>query len=573
MKTMKRIAVMVMALIMTIAMGVPAFASTAGVNGTITVENASIGATYEAYKLLDLTYSGTNPKNVAYTYTKTGDSDALFALLNDSASPYTLTQIKGNLYNVEVKSGKTGSDVQAYLNTAAALTAIKAVATAKLPAEGATAAGAATASEVKFTNLPEGYYLVTSTVNSGTLVTVNSTIPNAKVIDKNQGPTWGNPTGGNDTPDDPDDPNGPPDTAKASGKSIIEDGKAVQANTAKVGDTIDYQIAVDATAFKGEDLITYYYIKDTLQAQSFELVGTPVVTVYPWSVENGVRKYGAAETANATDVTGDGETFNLQIPFGMKYGPNAKIVVTYQAKVLSTATVGDNSNTNKANFTYATSPFDPENPAFDPKDPSGTDFPPAPDENNRPSFDPKNEVTTYTTTFAAALKKTDAAGNVLEGAKFNFLDKDGKGVKLTGSGGVYTYDPANGNDDLTLEENTDGDIVVRGLEEGTYKFKEIEAPAGYNIKADPVVVVIGTAKDATTGKYTYGTDNCTFGGNAATPDTFAGEQAVGGNFVNTPGTELPSTGGIGTTIFYVLGSILMIGAAVLLLAKKRTRCE
>lgn len=582
MKRVKTILAIVLSLMVTMAFGSVTFASTAGTNGSITVKNASLGATYEAYKIFDLTYSGTtSPKNVAYTYTKSGDSDTLFALLNAADSPYTLTQIKGNLYNVEVKKdadgkAKTGADVQAYLKTPAALTAIKANAAKKTPATGVAADGTANAATVVFSSLPEGYYVITSTVSEGTFVTVDSTIPNVTVIDKNQGPTWGNPTGGNDTPDDPDDPNSPPPAAKTNGKSIIENGKAVQANTAKVGDTIDYQIAVDATAFKGEELITYYYIKDTLQSGSFALVGTPTVTVYPWTIVDGARKYDTAETATYTDVKADGETFDLQIPFGLKYGPNAKIVVNYQAKVLSTATIGDDSNTNKANFTFATDPnFDPdaENPPYDPTkpgDPTNPNFPAPP--TDTPSFDPDNEVTTYTTTFAAALKKTDADGKVLEGAKFNFLDKDGNGIKLSGSSGVYTYDP-NGNADLALEENSDGEIVVKGLEEGTYKFKEIEAPAGYNIKKDPVEVVIGTTKDTTTGKYVYGTDNCSFGGTAATAAEFGGYDAIGGNFVNNPGRELPSTGGLGTTILYILGTILALGAAIVLIARRKIHAE
>ena len=103
------------------------------------------------------------------------------------------------------------------------------------------------------------------------------------------------------------------------------------------------------------------------------------------------------------------------------------------------------------------------------------------------------------------------------------------------------------NTELTTDAN--GKIEIKGLDADTYYLRETQAPAGYNKLANDVEVKI---------EPTESTDGKTL--------TLA---AVTSKINNNAGTELPSTGGIGTTIFYVLGSVLVIGAAVLLVTKKR----
>ena len=96
-----------------------------------------------------------------------------------------------------------------------------------------------------------------------------------------------------------------------------------------------------------------------------------------------------------------------------------------------------------------------------------------------------------------------------------------------------------------------GKFTITGLDSDTYYLEEIVAPAGYNLLKDPITVTVGN-----NGAVSYG--------NSST-----GEVKV----LNNTGTELPSTGGIGTTIFYVLGGVLMAGAFVLLVVRKRMRTE
>lgn len=108
----------------------------------------------------------------------------------------------------------------------------------------------------------------------------------------------------------------------------------------------------------------------------------------------------------------------------------------------------------------------------------------------------------------------------------------------------------------TLISDAEGKIAVEGLDADTYYLEETKAPDGYNKLAGPVKVVISHTV----------TDEGAHMTHTLMQDTTTVEKVA---IENKSGTELPETGGIGTTIFYVLGSILVIGAVVLLIAKKR----
>ena len=101
-------------------------------------------------------------------------------------------------------------------------------------------------------------------------------------------------------------------------------------------------------------------------------------------------------------------------------------------------------------------------------------------------------------------------------------------------------------------------IAVEGLDADTYYLEETKAPGGYNKLAGPVKVEIF---HTVTDEGAHMTNTLKQGE--------TGTKVARVEIENKSGTELPSTGGIGTTIFYVLGSILVIGAVVLLIAKKR----
>lgn len=151
-------------------------------------------------------------------------------------------------------------------------------------------------------------------------------------------------------------------------------------------------------------------------------------------------------------------------------------------------------------------------------------------------------------TFGFDLKKVNGDKKPLAGVKFT----------LTNSAGEYYTAPSNANsvdEDRFVakkyEVSTDasGKVSFAGLAAGTYTLTETETLAGYNILTDSITVTI--AADGTA--------------------TFVGATGTGNEVtvVNNAGSTLPSTGGIGTTIFYVIGGILVLGAGVLLVTRRR----
>ena len=196
-------------------------------DGTLTIQNATIGRTYTVYKVFDATYSGTN---ISYTYTKTGESDALFAALTDTEdalNPFVLTAtVVENVYNVTINADATAEDISNWL------TAHKDLLTQ-------TASQVAASSTVVFNGLQYGYYYVTSSL--GSTVSVDTVTPRVTIIDKNQEPDW------ND-----------------KGKYIDVDGGRVYINSANIGETLNFVVPVVATNGVGDKLATTYIIDDTL---------------------------------------------------------------------------------------------------------------------------------------------------------------------------------------------------------------------------------------------------------------------------------------------------------------------
>ena len=192
--------------------------------GSITIQNATAGQTYAIYKVFDATYSGTN---ISYTYTKNGESDALFAALTEGNSPFVLSvTVVENVYNVTINADATAEDISNWL------TAHKDLLTQ-------TASQVAASSTVVFNNLPYGYYYVTSTL--GAAVSIDTVTPNVTIIDKNQEPDWDN-----------------------GGKYIDVDGGRVYINSANIGETLNFVVPVVATNGVGDKLATTYIIDDTL---------------------------------------------------------------------------------------------------------------------------------------------------------------------------------------------------------------------------------------------------------------------------------------------------------------------
>ena len=146
-------------------------------------------------------------------------------------------------------------------------------------------------------------------------------------------------------------------------------------------------------------------------------------------------------------------------------------------------------------------------------------------------------------TYDFQLFKTDGSAEhtYLPGAKFKLYDAltDGNLITVNKDGTGYYLDSTK---DVEIEVNSPDGVNVRGLKPGTYYLEEIQAPAGYNKLTERKPVTITSKQDKPHEVYVE----------------------------NHAGAELPNTGGRGTTLLYAIGAALVIGAAVLLIARRRT---
>ena len=147
----------------------------------------------------------------------------------------------------------------------------------------------------------------------------------------------------------------------------------------------------------------------------------------------------------------------------------------------------------------------------------------------------------------------------LSGAKFVLKNDAGQYYKLTFVNGTKDQIEkiewvADQNAATEISTNDNGEAMFRGLKDGTYQLIEIAAPEGYNLLSGPVTIEVD-------GKASLDIDNNT--------DAITAALTVTAKVANNNGSVIPSTGGIGTTIFYVVGAVLVVGAGVLLVTKKR----
>lgn len=224
---------------------------------------------------------------------------------------------------------------------------------------------------------------------------------------------------------------------------------------------------------------------------------------------------------------------------GLNLNNGATITVTYTAHLNEKAyvnTAGGASNTENKNSVYLIYSNNPRSSAF---------------------FDrtPESAVCVYTYQLNnTKYHDDDTQGNELEGAGFKlYSDADCKNeVELYQDGEFYyPIKNATGKEAVEMKSAANGQFNVKGLDAGTYYLKETTSPKDYNACADKKIVI-----SATHTEYNV---------------ILSGESNLNNKIINKKagGITLPSTGGIGTTIFYVVGGGLMVAAIVLLVTKKR----
>ena len=326
----------------------------------------------------------------------------------------------------------------------------------------------------------------------------------------------------------------------------------------KVGDVIPYIIKTQIPSYGTSFIKPVFTITDTLST-GLELEGN--VTV----------KYGDTTiTASDDNVTINATSSGFTVDFKDAYltgleGATPAVEVTYSAKVTTEALDNATYMNNKAKLTFTNKPGETVDRdditrhytfSLDANLNGGNHGEKWTRELKKVGVKEGTVVTAFT-----AWEKEDEWGTYgpLAGATFTLTDKAGKV--------------------LTASSDKDGYISFKGLDAGEYTLQETAAPEGYVKDGTAHTVVI-------TPKYKEGTDilesyKVTVDGaeSAYTIDNFSDDDVTFETIVdnasmtfpiaNTEGAELPSTGGIGTTLFYVVGSVLVIGAAVLLISKRR----
>ena len=488
MKHMHKLASLLLALVMVFSLATTAFATQEGTltGGSITINDAVPGQTYNAYQILYLE---------SYSHDENGTATGAYAYKANSAwETWLKTQTSYVSFDAQgYVTWVKGADVEAF----AKLTQVEA---AKMTADATATAPAAaegnTYSTVTFSNLKLGYYLVDTTL--GTLCSLDTTNPSVVMQEKNEVPV--------------------------NVKTVEEDstGNYGEKNDADIGQTVNFKSTITAQAGAEN-----YVFHDTMSA-GLTYTGVTGITL------NGTTVDAANYTVTAPAA--DGDTFDVTFTqtFCDTLKANDQIVISYTAILNENAVIAGDGNPNTSKLSYG----DKGDASHTP---SGTT--------------PPSTTTTYTwdvDVFKYTMNgETETA---LAGAKFT-LSKNADGsnpIALVSEGNNVYRVAKTGETGTVTEITTDatGKFTIKGLDADTYYLTETKAPDGYNKLAGPVTIVIG--------------ENGVVNGSTEAPQ---GVDEV--KVLNQSGTELPSTGGMGTTLFYVLGSMMVLAAVVLLVTKKR----
>lgn len=489
-KAMKKLMAALLAVAMVCAMAIPAFAEGTGTarTGSITINGAIDGQTYNIYRILDLE---ANEGFTAYKYTINNGWENFV-----NAHPDVFTVKNGIVTSTAISNSP---EVQALANAAG-----KYAEDNNLPT-----AGTANSTSKTVSNLTLGYYLVVSTpaLSENSLCSLGTTNPDVTINEKN----------------------GKPSITKQVEHAA---GSPASANDATVGDTVKFYVTINAIDGKPENYVMHDKMDEGLT------FNTSSVTV----------KRGETILEKGTDYElitspADHDTFDIKFEKNV-VKTNDVFTVTYTATLNEKAVVGTDGNKNETVLTYGDS--------------------------GRVTAEPTKTYTWSFNIFKYFMKGTEE--KALDGAKFILYRKasinsenENEYAVMDTNGKIKSWSTDETNATV-LTSPVSGKLTMSGLANGTYYLKETEAPQGYNSLENDIEIMI-TAANWTT----LGTPSAKIEYKTSTAEGASFAEAENGTVKveNKTGTVLPGTGGIGTTIFYVVGGGLMVAAAILLITKKR----
>ena len=505
MKHIKKLASLLLVLVMVFALATTAFAEETAYS--ITINNSAKDHTYEAYQIFTGDLSGTTLSNIVWG---SGVSEAGQTALGDAAA-------KAETLTTEADAKAFAKAVAPYLTTAAG------------------SANTVTDGKYVISGLAAGYYLVKD--QDGSLTGDNDSY--TEYIIQVVGNVTATPK--SDVPEvqkKVKDINDSTDTTKTDWQDSAD---------YDIGDSIPFQLK--ATLADNVSSYTTYKVvfHDTL---SKGLTYNNDAKVYIDGTETNGFTVTATVNADGTTTL----TVSCDDVKALGAGNSSVITVEYTVKLNENAVLGSAGNPNEVYLEYSNNPNKSEKG------------------NNETGETPKDVVIVFT--YKTIINKVDSENKPLTGAAFK-LEKLIKGK----DGAADTWTTVK---EFTVDETTTS-FTFSGLDDGQYKLTETKTPAGYNT-IDPIYFVIEATHDVTADAPTLKTLNAYLtdaNGNKQTEmkdgesvnidlgtvDLTAG--SITTTVVNKSGSELPSTGGIGTTIFYVLGGVLVLAAVVLLVTKKR----
>ena len=351
-----------------------------------------------------------------------------------------------------------------------------------------------------------------------------------------------------------------PKAEKPSVKKEVFDNKDGTSNTEGFSSSADhainepFQFKLTATlpASYDNDRAYDYYDKYTVTFHDTLSEGITFDRLDKVEITNGDGSTPQVINENKYTLYSDSSPFTLSIDnvktcaANLDLNQGATITVTYTAHLnekayVNTATNGDTKNTNKVYLTYS------NNPRI----------------NTSVGQTPESEVYVFTYQLNNTKYKNSVADeNKLEGAGFRLYSdiacNEEQEIKLKqNEDGTYSrYFGTDAGVEMFSDEK--GQFNVKGLDAGTYYLKETSTPTGFNTCPVTTVVI----------KANHTENNVDLNGSTIN-DEGVGASGLSTTIVNKQGTTLPSTGGMGTTLFYVIGGGLMVAAIVLLVTKKR----